>query len=776
MTRRLLLAGLLACCFSPGNSGVAQTTNPARQADSLETVVRKAESDSARARGLAALARFYAQADTVAAAGYLSEAVRLVENDVALRCDLLNTLGDVHYEAGGDSLAIRLYQQSAANRLASGRRDLAVAAGFQLAHVAVIHRERGRQEDALRELYRALKISDQYEAYDLKAYVLNNIGGVHQYNEELDQALDAYNKSLQLAREIGKPHAVAGALNNIGMIYYIKGDYAEALRYFEQTIKSFKASEDLRERQAKIDLGTFYQNKARCYFHLGERKASLDALGIAGNYFSAARARRNLAYLYLDRARYWPVNTPAEFAYVLARLDSAERIAARYELHDIMHNIYELKRKRYAQTGDYRAAVGAAEQLLAIKRQLQERDNKKRQKQWAGKIELYQRKTENDLLQQEEKRLYYANLALFVLILGAAGLGVVVWFYRGKVKKSNNELTKINMALLRQKLQIVEQKDRLTEQHAQLQEAYENLQELDDFKEVMTNMIVHDLKNPLSAMISVADQIEPPSLRRQFAQSVWRLRRLTLDYLDLNKLEQQHDRMETAQCKLGDMCRRAEEALAMMAADDVARFEMQIDETIIIEAEKDYFIRMLTNLTQALLERQNQRQRLRLEVRRAAPETAELTFSTGANPEIRAFLARLRKTNPAALVDVLSEGGEKLALHFCLMTLRAHGGELDVGPEQLTGFRVALRVPALPAYASTAKRDQRPRLTEEERADLAPLLRRLRALEVYDVSEIEEELEKIPDCGSAAVEAWREEMRSAVFSCNAQSYRELVSL
>src|SRR5262245_61583466 len=84
-------------------------------------------------------------------------------------------------------------------------------------------------EQAL-ELYRG--INDQFNA----AFVLNNLGAVHQEIGEPDQALDYYMQSLPGLRAIGDKYREAVAVHNLGWCYQTLGEFKKATDYYREAL------------------------------------------------------------------------------------------------------------------------------------------------------------------------------------------------------------------------------------------------------------------------------------------------------------------------------------------------------------------------------------------------------------------------------------------------------------------------------------------------------------------------------------------------------------
>ncbi len=70
------------------------------------------------------------------------------------------------------------------------------------------------------------------------AISLGNIGNVHLYNGDCNQALECYKKSLKInTKFLGEESIeVANSLNQIGSAYSDKGDYDQALEYLYKSM------------------------------------------------------------------------------------------------------------------------------------------------------------------------------------------------------------------------------------------------------------------------------------------------------------------------------------------------------------------------------------------------------------------------------------------------------------------------------------------------------------------------------------------------------------
>ena len=70
----------------------------------------------------------------------------------------------------------------------------------------------------------------------MMASVLHNMGIMHYYLSNYDQALAIHAKSLAISRALGNDIGVANSLFNLGISWEGKGDYKKALEYIFESL------------------------------------------------------------------------------------------------------------------------------------------------------------------------------------------------------------------------------------------------------------------------------------------------------------------------------------------------------------------------------------------------------------------------------------------------------------------------------------------------------------------------------------------------------------
>jgi len=115
-------------------------------------------------------------------------------------------------------------------------------------------------EKAIQYLKISLNKCEELNANGLKQKVLDGLGRAYTNLEIFDKALLHLENCLQVIEEIdGSKHVKAHALNNIGQVYYKKGEYAQAIEYFTESLKLREESNFISgQAQSLTNIGKAY--------------------------------------------------------------------------------------------------------------------------------------------------------------------------------------------------------------------------------------------------------------------------------------------------------------------------------------------------------------------------------------------------------------------------------------------------------------------------------------------------------------------------------------
>jgi signal transduction histidine kinase len=233
---------------------------------------------------------------------------------------------------------------------------------------------------------------------------------------------------------------------------------------------------------------------------------------------------------------------------------------------------------------------------------------------------------------------------------------------------------------------------------------YLRLRTLEMQREEMVQMLVHDLRNPLSSLLMGLDlfQIsENPEEGRQCVEGAQTgarsLLRMVNDILDVSKSQAGRLSLEISDVSAEEVVRAACSLIGQMAAQEGVVIKTDIAGDVpIFQGDKEKIRRILTNLISNAIQHTPREGEIRVAVSRDA-ETKLITFEvadTGRGIPKEAFGQIFEKFGPPKIREEgkVSTG---LGLPFCKMAAEAHGGQITVESEPGQGTIFRLTIPEI---------------------------------------------------------------------------------
>lgn len=217
--------------------------------------------------------------------------------------------------------------------------------------------------------------------------------------------------------------------------------------------------------------------------------------------------------------------------------------------------------------------------------------------------------------------------------------------------------------------------------------------ELDQLKEDMLSMIYHDLRSPLSNVISSLDVIaasldleNQPDIKSLFeiaTRSTQRIQRLTKSLLDINRLENGRPITEKSSVEPGQLIKNTYRALENQIQAKDLEVALKIPDNIPpVYADPDMLERVLINLVENAVKFSPSHSSLNIGVKQQ--NGAHLFWvqdsGPGVDPEFQDMIFDKFKRIPSDQ----NIQGMGLGLAFCRLTVEGHGGKIWVenAPEQ----------------------------------------------------------------------------------------------
>lgn len=225
------------------------------------------------------------------------------------------------------------------------------------------------------------------------------------------------------------------------------------------------------------------------------------------------------------------------------------------------------------------------------------------------------------------------------------------------------------------------------------------LEELEGLKETLTQTLVHDLKNPLAAVLGNLELMERKAdesvlhLVRRSKAAAWRMHQMILNLLDIGQLEEGKLLLRPESLDAGSLARKACQEMEGGATQRGVRFELVPDETAaVLKGDAAVLRRVLDNLLANAIEHSPQGGIVRVAVT-VCDEGIEITVAdqgSGVPPEFREkIFEKFQRLENRTSFPGANRG---LGLTFCRLAVEAHGGTIwvDDAPGHGALFRALL--------------------------------------------------------------------------------------
>lgn len=244
-------------------------------------------------------------------------------------------------------------------RLLTDERELlTVELLHALMEQADVLRMNGSFEQSLVVLDVTRRVAEQIGDQEGVATVLRGIGVIHSRRGNYAQALDYYRESLALSEASGDKAGIARTLDNLGIVHRLQGDHTQAIDCYR---KSLALKEELGDKAGTAvtlnNLGIVHGEQGNYEQALDSYRRSLALKEAAGDKAGIALTLNNLGLIHNSRGDYEQAGEC--FRKSLALKEAAgDRPGISVTLHNL-GIVYQLK-------GDYARAVGHFQQSLKL--------------------------------------------------------------------------------------------------------------------------------------------------------------------------------------------------------------------------------------------------------------------------------------------------------------------------------------------------------------------------------------------------------------------------
>jgi len=580
----------------------------------------------------------------------------------------------------------------------------------------------GHYEAAVKYFGEAVHCGDLSDMDNMEAYIFSRMAAAW-FELEKYQLVEAYIDSSQRVLKPGRNERISiSNLEIMGASQRKQGHYQKAIGFFQEALKK------ITDESFILIEANLYNNLSKTYLAMNDFPNALSC---------AVKS-----------------NEAALKAQSIIQLESAAECLA----------------KAYSATGNYKQAYKYLEikENLKWNRFAEDRDiliaDKNAQYESGKKEARIAEQTYLIGLKKRENNFLMAGIILVVLILG------YVVFTQMKLKKVNRLLFVKNEEINRQAndLEIQNQK----------------LHVLSGFKEAMTGMIIHDLKNPLNTMINLG-HIEKNSEKARIIieKNSRAMLNMVMNILDVYKYENTALKISETAADIRKIIADACNDVRLLAQEKNLTINIIANAGFTINADSELLQRVFSNLLNNAIKFSKTGESIDIKMTPAVPGwlKVEVTdkgegIDAGILPVIfDKFAITVKKKSGIA-------GSTGLGLAFCKMVVEAHGGNIGATSEKGAGSVFWFTLPLIKKIEAadfSIESQQIPiqkekmQLSQTALEEIATYLAKLRELEIYAVSEIRACLKTIP-AKNVEVQRWKDEVYHAVNTMNSKNYHSLI--
>lgn len=394
--------------------------------------------------------------------------------------------------------------------------------GKVLNSAANVYANLGEYDNALQYLNDGLKLSGSVNDLENTASILSNMGVIYQETGDYTASLEKYLESMQTYNELQKevPEIL---YNNLGIVYHLLGDFSVALSYFLKSLAIAKEKENTQDEGfALLNIAIVYGEMKEHDKALSYLVKSLELLRRLGDKQQESDVLKNISIAYQGLENY---EKALEFQFKVLKV--REEISDLGGKADTLNHIGDI----YYETGKLANAEKYFKEALILAKKI---DNKVaetvsllRLGRLYIKIEKYNRGFEylNSALALAEKRnakkeMCEIHKALYegYKLTGNINNALKHFEISYGIEKDITNMEadkKLKSLTIQHQIQTADKEKRIAVQekeifrlkNVELADINEKLNYLNEEKNMFLGIAAHDLKNPLTGIMSFAKKL-----------------------------------------------------------------------------------------------------------------------------------------------------------------------------------------------------------------------------------------------------------------------------
>lgn len=237
----------------------------------------------------------------------------------------------------------------------------------------------------------------------------------------------------------------------------------------------------------------------------------------------------------------------------------------------------------------------------------------------------------------------------------------------------------------------------LRRQKRALQESYDQLKKLDLLKDNLMNMIVHDMRSPLTGVVLTLDLIKddlPPSVAALFKSAqdnAAMLIEMVNQLLDISRLEANKMPLNKAECELLPLCQKVIDSMSSLAGK--RRLSFLTKETLTVLCDAELVRRVVSNLIGNAIKFTSKTGEIGVSIIRDSSKARVLITDNGLGIPPEYHQKIFEKFGQVESQN--KKLGTGLGLTFCKLAVEAHGGGIGVKSQLGAGSTFWFELPGI---------------------------------------------------------------------------------
>ena len=638
----------------------------------------------------------------------------------------------------------------------------------------VAFRNLGYYEEALNYYSKGLQLALDLDEKEQQCYAYINLANLHIYLERPEEAEKQLNTVRKVVLEINDDNISGYFHLNYGRVMLALGMYEEAINHINHSL-GIRVKNGTQSQQSvckKYIADVYLEMKSYRQAEVSYQEA-LEIMDQQHDKDLYSATLNGLALAQLNFANY-----PE------ATLNATNSLCTAEEVNSI------LRAKEASETlatiataqNDYQKAEKYLQDVIGYKDKLYTEDLKRQAERFSFTLQnrelTYEKEKQALQFASEKKRIMIIGIASSSIIALVIIAGASIYVQRRKVAMQKRHLKTVQTqnALLEEKVK---------ERTKELSDKNEALERLSGYKEELTHMIAHDLKNPLNAIICLSEDTLDTHKSHHVHQAGKTMLEIVSNMLDIQKFEEAKMKLKLSHFPLSGAIQEARTQVDMLLKSKSISFHWEVPKTLHVHADRGVVLRIFTNLlTNAIkfsevggdiwvkADKNEETGRVEISVKDNGKGIDEKSCPHIFNKYWQAEAKKLGKMQSTGL-----------GLTFCRMAVEAHGGNISVMSKTSQGATFcfdltpgeedATAKPNLAHSFDPGSVLENWEITEAEQTALQPIITQLKQVPLYEAGKIMQLINDLDECSQNLTE-WKNAMMQATYHWDKARFEKLI--